>query len=955
MPATDQPKKSAKIIWRTCMLCSTRLSELCYDTHTLCEACRGQVCSSDSFCKECENWSADFRKLYLRHKNSLLAKRVSKKNRKEGRSKDKSTLNVDVPPLRWMNPPPPPSVDDAASTASQESHVTSPVVMMPLNQDLMAANLTVEQLQTFQHVDNVVEVQLQPVPAPPQSTTVVDSSFFERVTNMMNTFDKLVPLLTNLGSDRRSPTAGPSEIVSPNPLARVPDSAPQGPVVAPQSPDVAPRPSSASSEPRASTSGLQQRRQDEFASPRGQPNKGDRSRGSRHASPSLQHHLRRQIDDVHRQLVNAKEIVDLYHAQSRVPPDQARYDLEVLQDRYTQLHIALEESLASTSFHSHGPSPSSHGIASPSVVHLAPMRGSPGLDRPRSPYRFSSRSDERYEQRVASSDAPAHRRRPRSRESHPSRELDFPSKSPSPRHSSFQRRSTSRRSSSPRRTQSPSQRRVASWRSPSPAQRRVASWRTPSPAQRHVTSRRTPSPAQRRVASRRTPPPAQRRVASQKTPSPAQRRVASRLTPSPTQRRVASKGSPPPKRVAGDPGAGSSSAKRPLSRGSRSPKRSSREFFSPKRGSPSPKRQRYEARDSVSPPPLHSSRASSREPSQERPHSRSSPPRPASPSREEKEADEAPIPATVKAMVEFITSNFPDAIASPAHKSSRSFDLSASVGVTDPATPSGSLLAWSQVMSDSFLDTQKKFSQRIQEGRACHTLLPSLHRFEKVSNSPTQGKEFTANPDVLDLLKNKVPDFRQLPISIKKGIALERTLRSMMESHSFLTWSVMGLLKSLHQKNLLPKDDPVITQLQKSFSKACSSLASSMTSSSAFVTMKRRQLLLSHVVPSVSEAQKRNLLSDPFFQTVSLFDASSVESARSAARDLSLFKPHLKASASSSQSRRQRPSSSSGRRGSARQYSGPSSSQRASSPFRQQSGKKGDARFHKKSSGTPQK
>ena len=59
---------------------------------------------------------------------------------------------------------------------------------------------------------------------------------------MMNTFDKLVPLLTNLGSDRRSPTAGPSEIVSPNPIARVPDSAPQGPVVAPQSPDVAPKP-----------------------------------------------------------------------------------------------------------------------------------------------------------------------------------------------------------------------------------------------------------------------------------------------------------------------------------------------------------------------------------------------------------------------------------------------------------------------------------------------------------------------------------------------------------------------------------------------------------------------------------------------------------------------------------------------------------------------------------------
>ena len=59
----------------------------------------------------------------------------------------------------------------------------------------------------------------------------------------------------------------------------------------------------------------------------------------------------------------------------------------------------------------------------------------------------------------------------------------------------------------------------------------------------------------------------------------------------------------------------------------------------------------------------------------------------------------------------------------------------------------------------------------------------------------------------------------------------------------------------------------------------------------------------------------------PFSRQVLFFDASSVESARSAARDLSLFKPHLKASSSSSQSRRQRPSSSSAQRGSARQSS----------------------------------
>ena len=184
---------------------------------------------------------------------------------------------------------------------------------------------------------------------------------------------------------------------------------------------------------------------------------------------------------------------------------------------------------------------------------------------------------------------------------------------------------------------------------------------------------------------------------------------------------------------------------------------------------------------------------------------------------------------------------------------------------------------------------------------------------------------------------------------------MERSLRSGLESHNFLTWSVVALIRSLHEKKLLPKDDPVISQLQKSFSKACGNVASCITSNAAFVTLKRRQLLLSHVVPSVSDVQKRNLLSDPFFQTSSLFFTSSVEAARSAARDLSLFKPHLKASSSATQSRRPPYSSASGQRGSARSSSRQSSSQRSSSPFRQQFGKKDDSRFQKKSSGTPQK
>ena len=417
------------------------------------------------------------------------------------------------------------------------------------------------------------------------------------------------------------------------------------------------------------------------------------------------------------------------------------------------------------------------------------------------------------------------------------------------------------------------------------------------------------------------------------------RRFSSRDSPSPKRMGFASGGSPSPKRMGF------------ASRGSPSPKRKG--FTS--RDSPSPKRRRFASGDSASPRRRHSSRASSGDGSFERPPSRSSPTHPSSPSREDKEADESSMPAPVRAMIDFILKSFPDAQASPSHPSSRSFDLSAYAGVTDAAIPPGSLLAWCHAMSDAFSDTQQRFAHRIKDGRVCHTLLPTLNKFERVSNSPTQGKELKANPDVLDLLRNRVPDNRHVPMSLKEAVAVERSLRSGLESHNFLTWSVVALIRSLHEKKLLPMDDPVISQLQKSFSKACGNVASCITSNAAFVTLKRRQLLLSHVVPSVSDAQKRNLLSDPFFQTSSLFSASSVEAARSAARDLSLFKPHLKASSSTTQSRRPPYSSSSAQRGPARQSSRQSSSQRSSSPFRQQSGKKGDSRFQKKSCGTPQK
>ena len=193
-----------------------------------------------------------------------------------------------------------------------------------------------------------------------------------------------------------------------DPVASPSDSAPQVPVVAPQDPGLAPGPSAASLEPIASTSGLQQRHQDAIASPRGRSGERVIVERSRHASPSFQDRLRLQMDEVRRQLINATEIADLYGSQGRLPPDQVRRDIDYLQDRLSHLQSTLEDSLESSTFHGLGPSPTAHAVASPALTPVASGSSS---------YRFSSRSSQRYDQRVASSDIHVLSGRPCSRES----------------------------------------------------------------------------------------------------------------------------------------------------------------------------------------------------------------------------------------------------------------------------------------------------------------------------------------------------------------------------------------------------------------------------------------------------------------------------------------------------------------------------------------------------------
>ena len=114
---------------------------------------------------------------------------------------------------------------------------------------------------------------------------------------------------------------------------------------------------------------------------------------------------------------------------------------------------------------------------------------------------------------------------------------------------------------------------------------------------------------------------------------------------------------------------------------------------------------------------------------------------------------------------------------------------------------------------------------------------------------------------------------------------------------------------------MLPMEDPVFEQMQQSIAKSGSNLASNLSSGAAFMSLKRREAFLQNAVPSLSEAQRRKLFLDSLFQVKDLFAESSIQEARSAARDVSLFQPHL-------QRRQSQQSTSSGRRSTAPHTSG---------------------------------
>ena len=166
--------------------------------------------------------------------------------------------------------------------------------------------------------------------------------------------------------------------------------------------------------------------------------------------------------------------------------------------------------------------------------------------------------------------------------------------------------------------------------------------------------------------------------------------------------------------------------------------------------------------------------------------------------------------ASLAMLLDYIMSKFPAASKSLAQPSSRRFRVFEAAGLVEESSQRSSNLSWFDHVRFACESAQSKFEAKIYEGKSLSTIMPSVSRVEKVSDSPCQGKELKVNSQVYDLMSSKPSDTRSVPMSVRDAAVLEKTLRSTLESYNFQLWTMTALFRFFGDSGQIPLDDPLL-------------------------------------------------------------------------------------------------------------------------------------------------
>ena len=208
------------------------------------------------------------------------------------------------------------------------------------------------------------------------------ASVFQRLNTFLSKFKgSSTPQLGDVGSARRSSTAGPSDESRPNPLTQVSDTAPQGP-------DAAPGPSKAMSSPPAPgpSHAVTDGSGDFPSAHEGEDRWGPLRAGC--LGDSHPEGLRSKLESVQARITEHREAINFVLARGMTPPSNHYDDLNALHAEYEHLcHVLIESREASASRRCGdspaAPPPPRPDEASPAAAPPPPRPGSSSRPAPR--------------------------------------------------------------------------------------------------------------------------------------------------------------------------------------------------------------------------------------------------------------------------------------------------------------------------------------------------------------------------------------------------------------------------------------------------------------------------------------------------------------------------------------------------------------------------------------------
>ena len=139
----------------------------------------------------------------------------------------------------------------------------------------------------------------------------------------------------------------------------------------------------------------------------------------------------------------------------------------------------------------------------------------------------------------------------------------------------------------------------------------------------------------------------------------------------------------------------------------------------------------------------------------------------------------SPIFHQGKSLGEGVSRSNPQPLVQP---SSKRFHVMESAGLVDELSQQSPNLAWFGHMRNAYDSAQRKFESKVSEGKSLSSMLTSVSRTERVSDSPCQGRAVKVNSQVFDLMSSRPAESRSVLLSVREATTLETALRGVMES-----------------------------------------------------------------------------------------------------------------------------------------------------------------------------